>query len=197
MLEASYRYRPERGVVDLEIEQVQPLVEAQGLFRLPVDVTVALPSGQARQRVWIEKAKEKILLPAAEEPLWVSLDGEGYLVAEIRVEQDIEALGLAARQDAPVGRLRALEELVKKYPGHSETSEALGAALAPEVFWALRAPLVTRGSDSCKETVVSVSSTPDNGGPCAPLRSKISVRSACRLSVGCQKEFRADSRVSS
>jgi len=69
----------------------------------------------------------------------VSFDGRGDLIAEIRFDKEPQELVFQAAHDALPGRLRALGQLVRRYPSRAETQEALAAALAPEGFWALQA----------------------------------------------------------
>ncbi len=139
IFEVAYRYRAERGMVDLEIAQVQPLVDGQGLFRLPVTVAIATADGIREETVWVEKATEKVLLPAAEKPLMVSFDGGGDLVAEIRFDKDPDELAYQARNDGLPGRMRALGQLARRFPTRPETLEVFGEILAGDGFWALRA----------------------------------------------------------
>jgi aminopeptidase N len=138
-LRVSYRYLPDRKVVDLQVQQVQPIIEGQGLFRLPVTITLTTPSGVHTETIRLEKETEQFLLPAAEEPLLVSLDGAGHLVAEIRFDKEPKELVYQAVHDALAGRLRALRQLATRFPTRAETSEALAASLAPERFWGERA----------------------------------------------------------
>ncbi len=139
VFEVAYRYRAERGVVDLEIEQVQPLVEGQGLFKLPVTVKIAAADGIREERIWVEKATEKVLLPSIEKPLWVSFDGDGDLVAEIRFDKGPAELAGQARGDGLPGRMRALGQLARRFPSHPQTIEVFSEVLSGDGFWALRA----------------------------------------------------------
>ena len=138
-LEVSYVYRPDRKVVDLEVLQVQPLVEGQGLFRLPVRVRIDTAGESRSETVWVEKDEEHFLFAAEEEPVMVSLDGEGDLVARIDFAKPARELLHQARHDALPGRMRALEQLVARHPASDETQLALKAAQGAESFWAERA----------------------------------------------------------
>jgi len=137
--EVSWRWRPERGVVDLEVKQTQPIVEAQGLFRLPVRVRIDAGGVSRVETLQIAEATEKFLLPATAKPDMVSFDGEGDLVAEIVFEKPVEELAYQARHDALPGRLRALEQMAARFPGFPATREALAATLSGDSFWGLRA----------------------------------------------------------
>ena len=139
IFEVSSTYRAGRHLVDLEIDQVQPLVEGQGLFRLPVTVTLATAEKTWEERIWVEKASEKVLLPAAEKPLMVSFDGAGDLVAEIRFDKDPDELAYQARHDELPGRMRALGQLARRFPAHPLTLEVFAEILSGDAFWALRA----------------------------------------------------------
>ncbi len=137
--EVSYRWRPDRKVVDLEVKQTQPLIEAQGLFRLPVRVRIDAGGESRTETLWVEKDRERFLIPAAAEPELVSFDGEGDLVAEIVFTKPLDELAYQARHDALPGRLRALEQMADRFSGFEATRDALGVALRDDSFWAVRA----------------------------------------------------------
>lgn len=139
IFEIDARYRADRKVLDLQIAQVQPLVEGQGLFRLPIEVTVATAAETWTRTVWVEKATEHVLLPSAEKPLMVSVDGDGDLVAEIRFEKPLTELVYQLQNDALGGRLRALRQLAARFPHRQQTLEAFRAVLTGDAFWGLSA----------------------------------------------------------
>lgn len=139
VLEAEWRWLEDRGQVDLVIRQVQPIVEGQGLFRLPATVTVDTPAGARHHRIVIAEEEGKWLLPAPAEPRMVSLDGEGSLIAEIHFDKEPDELAYQGLHDALPGRLRALGGLVRSFPTHPETLATLETVLAGDGFWALRA----------------------------------------------------------
>jgi aminopeptidase N len=139
VFEVSYRYLPDRQMIDLSIAQVQPLVTGQGLFKLPVEVTVVVAGKTLTETVWVEEASHQVLLPAAAEPLLVSFDGGGQLMAEIRFDKDVEELVYQASNDALVGRLRALGQLAARFPTRPETLATFDSVLSSDAFWALRA----------------------------------------------------------
>jgi aminopeptidase N len=138
-LEVTSRYLADRQQVDLLVRQVQPIIKAQGLFRLPATVTLATPSGSRSETVWLEKESERFLLPSAEEPLMVSFDGGGQLVAEVSFHKEPQELIYQAEHDALPGRLKALRQLAARFPTREETAEALAASLAADRFWGERA----------------------------------------------------------
>ena len=180
IFEVAYRYRAERGMVDLEIAQVQPLVDGQGLFRLPVTIAVATADGIREETVWVEKATEKVLLPAAEKPLMVSFDGGGDLVAEIRFDKDPDELAYQARNDGLPGRMRALGQLARRFPTRPETLEVFGEILAGDGFWALRA----EAAELLGEIRTQAAARPRTTG-CGRPRSSPGRASARRRRSGC------------
>ncbi len=134
-LEVTWRYLSDRRQVDLSVRQLQPVIEAQGLFRLPAKITLATSSGSRTEVLWLEKENESYLLPSEEEPLMVSFDGAGQLVAEVSFAKEPLELVYQAEHDALAGRLRALRQLAARYPTLQETAEALTASLAADRFW--------------------------------------------------------------
>lgn len=138
-LEVSYRYLAEAKLIDLTVKQVQPQVKGQGLFTLPATITVATPSRTWKEHVWIRKAQEQFVFPCEQRPLMVSFDGEGDLVAEIRFLKDIDELIYQAQHDAVPGRLRAIRQLVTRYPTDERTVTALMQLITEPGFWGVRA----------------------------------------------------------
>ncbi len=140
IFEVGYRYLEDLKLVDLEVAQVQALIEGQGLFKLPVEVSVATASGTRSHTVWVEKDRESFLLPAAEKPLMVSFDGRGSLVAEIRFAgKELDELLYQAAHDAVPGRLRALRRLAARFPARPETLRLLDRTISSGGFWGLEA----------------------------------------------------------
>ena len=137
--EVSYVWRSDRKVVDLEVKQTQPLVEGQGLFRLPVRVRIDAGGATRTETLWLEKESGHFLIPTAAKPEMVSFDGEGDLVAEIVFAKPLAELVYQAGHDALPGRLRALEQMAARFPGFEATRDALAGASRDASFWAVRA----------------------------------------------------------
>lgn len=147
VFEISYTYLPGRRQIDMQVKQVQPQVEGQDLFKLPVPVTVVTAGGIWKHRIWLEKQSEAFFLPCADEPLMVSFDGGGDLVAEVRFEKSLDELAYQARHDALPGQIRALRQLAESFPVEIRTMETFNAILHGKYFWGLQAEaLVQLGS---------------------------------------------------
>ncbi len=136
ILEVSYSYLPVQRRIDLLIKQVQPLVEGQGLFALPVTVTITTSQKTHVEEIRIENEEDHFLLPADERPLMVSVDGAGNLVADIRFKKDVRELQYQAVHDSLPGRLRALRQIATRYPGSAVTLSTLKGSLTSPRFWA-------------------------------------------------------------
>lgn len=139
VLEVRSRYLEDLRLVDLEIRQVQPWVEGQDLFRLRVPVTLATTEETWTEIVSLAEEKTKLLLPAAEEPVMISVDGGGDLVAEIRFEKEPDELVYQALHDRLPGRIRAMRQLAERFPTDSGTFEVFEEILAGQDFWAISA----------------------------------------------------------
>jgi aminopeptidase N len=137
--EVGYRYLSDRQKVDLTVTQVQPEIEGQGLFKLPVEITLVTPSGRRSEVSWLDGKTEHLLLDSDEEPLLVSFDGGGYLVAEIAFDKEPEELAYQAAHDRLPGRLRALRQLAGRYSNRAATADTLAGALSGDRFWGERA----------------------------------------------------------
>lgn len=137
--EVSYRYLPQQQKIALRVKQVQPLVEGQGLFTLPVNITIATPARTWRGTIWVKDAEETFYFHSGQRPLMVSFDGDGDLVAEIDFDKDAAQWAYQALNDAVPGRLRAIRQLTAQFPTSDKTIETLRKVLTSGEFWATQA----------------------------------------------------------
>lgn len=134
----SYKYLADQKAVDLLVTQVQAEVEGQGIFTLPVNITLATRNRTWSQPVWVENQSDHLILPCDEEPLMVSFDGEGDLVSEIDFQKSEEELIYQAKKDAVPGRLRAIRQLAERYATSARTVAAFKDLLG-DPFWGIAA----------------------------------------------------------
>lgn len=139
VFEISYSYLQDRQLLALKVKQVQPMVEGQGLFTLPVDVTLVTAGKTERRTFWVDEAAAEFFIECEQKPLMVSFDGAGNLVAEIRFEKSLEELAYQIAHDEFAGRIRAMREAARRFPGHPRTLAALSGVLSASAFWALKA----------------------------------------------------------
>ncbi len=144
ILEIEYDYVPDRRQVVLSVEQVQPFVEGQGLFRLPVDVTIATTAQTWKERIWIEEDENYFTFESPLEPVMVSFDGAGDLVAEMRFRKNATELSYQALHDQVAGRLRAIRELAGHFPSSEITRSTFAKILESDSFWGVRAEAAYR-----------------------------------------------------
>ncbi len=135
-LEVSYKFVPERKVIDLTVKQVQPIVEGQGLFTLPAAITIATPNKKWTEKIWVREASEHFVLKCDEKPLMVSVDGKGSLIAEISFRKEVDELAYQSTHDAMPARLWAMRQLAENYPADAATLETLSKTIAKPAFWA-------------------------------------------------------------
>jgi len=158
VFEVSYKYLPRQKLIDLTVKQVQPFVNGQGLFTLPVSVTIATPSKSYTRKILVGGEEDHFMLPANEVPLMVSFDGAGDLVADIRFEKDIDELHYQATHDSLPGRVRALRQMAMRYPGSDVTFKTIEEVLARPRFWAdaaEAAELLGRVQNSATEALIA------------------------------------------
>lgn len=139
IFEVGYRFMPERKLLALSVNQVQPHVQGQDLFTLPAHVTITTSTRTWQEQVWIDAASESFILPCNEKPLMVSFDGEGELVAEVRFDKDAEELAYQAVHDALPGRIWAMNELANRFPIAPITTKTFSEIIASKNFWGVRA----------------------------------------------------------
>lgn len=135
----QHEYFPARKQLIVNVDQVQPLVEGQGIFTLPVKVTMATAHKRWQEEVWIKNESESFSFSSEEKPLLVSFDGEGDLVAELRHAKDAEELIYQATHDELPGRLWAMQELAARHAVDARTVKTLSEIAAGNGFWGERA----------------------------------------------------------
>ncbi len=143
IFEVGYRFMPERKLLVLSVDQVQPLIAGQDLFSLPAHVTITTRARTWQEQVWIDEASESFIFPCDEKPLMVSFDGEGELVAELRFNKEAEELAYQATHDALPGRMWAMNESAQRYPTAALTLKTLSEIIASKSFWGVRAEAAT------------------------------------------------------
>ena len=139
IFEVSYQYLSERKLIDLTVKQIQPIIEAQDLFTLPVEITVATSKGMKREVVWVKHGVDQFLLGCDEKPLMVSFDGKGALVADIRFEKPLEELIYQVKHDELPGKIRALRQMAERFPVQQKTLQLIREILTGDLFWGLKA----------------------------------------------------------
>ena len=138
VLEISYRWLADKKLLDISVAQIQPVTAGQGLFTLPMEITIATPAGQRTEKILVQHASDHFLLPCEAAPLMVSCDGRGALVAEIRCDKPAAELIYQIQHDALPGKIRALRQLAARFPAQPQTLEVISAILDGEAFWGLK-----------------------------------------------------------
>lgn len=138
-LEVSYDYLADRKSIVLTVDQVQPIVKGQGLFKLPVRITIATPEKTWQEKIWVKKQTQRFLFGCDEKPLMVSFDGEGDLVAEVKFDKEVDELAYQALNDAVPGRLWAIRQIACLYPSSQVTNQTFNKILTSEGFWGTKA----------------------------------------------------------
>jgi aminopeptidase N len=139
VFEMQWQYLPDRRKVEVTVNQVQPIVEGQGLFKLPVEIRIDAGGRTLRNVVWVEHETEHFTFDVPAKPEMVSFDGRGVLVCEVRSEKDIDELIYQLGYDDLPGRLWALQELARRYASNPRTLTALRAIINGDSHWSLRA----------------------------------------------------------
>jgi len=139
IFEVAYSFLQDRKLIDISVSQVQPIVKGQDLFTLPVEITMATSKGKKKETIWAKNRSDRFLLPCEEEPLMVSFDGGGALVAEVRFDKSVDELAFQALHDEIPGRIWAMRAMARLFPIHQKTDQTLSAVLSGEAFWGLKA----------------------------------------------------------
>ncbi len=139
IFEVSYNYLNDQKLIDLTVKQIQPIIEGQNLFTLPVGITIATSKGTKKETVWVKSQVDQFLLDCGEKPLMISFDGEGALVAEIRFGKSLNELLYQINNDELPGRIWALRQMAQKYPVHPKSLPTISNILSGQFFWGLKA----------------------------------------------------------
>ncbi|HEX9637287.1 MAG TPA: M1 family aminopeptidase [Acidobacteriota bacterium] len=164
--EVSYHWAPERGQVDLTVEQIQSDLPFENDFRLPVDVEIVTAAGAQRHTIELSGWETHVALPCGQKPVAVIFDKGGWLIAEVQFERTLEELLYLLERDDLAGRLRAARALAHSYPRRDQTADALERTLAdPRNHWGLRQEaaldLGTIGGERAAAALAAAAADPD------------------------------------
>ncbi len=134
----SYRYLPDLKLIDLSLQQTQPLVKGQDLFTLPFDLTIATPGKTWTERLQCDQSAQSYLIPCPEPPTMVSFDGGGSLIFEIDFPKGWDELAYQARNDQLPGRLWAIEQIGLAHGKNPQATTLLGELLMSDAHWSIR-----------------------------------------------------------
>ncbi len=141
--EVSYSYHKQAGLIDLEVSQIQPLVEGQGLFQLAVNITLVAAGERWTEQLTVGQANEHFIIKCPAVPELVSFDGAGALVAEVFFSKPASELAYQAAHDELAGRFRAINSLARAYPRADETYSTFSNILGAGAFWADQAEVAS------------------------------------------------------
>lgn len=137
VFEVRWQYLPDQKKVEVAVQQVQPRVEGQGLFKLPVEIRIDAGGQMLRNVVWVEKEMEYFYFDVPTKPEMVSFDGRGALVCEVRSEKNLDELIHQLGSDDLPGRLWALQELARRFASNPRTLTAFRAVINSDAHWSL------------------------------------------------------------
>ncbi len=166
VFQVSYRWSPDRRVVDLTVKQIQADLPFENLFRLPVEVEIVTTKGTDKHTVELDDWVTRVSLPAGERPLAVVFDKGNWLVAEHHFERSLEDLLYLVEHGDLAARLQGARQIAADYPRRWETAEALDDLLSDtEAHWGLRQEaargLGTIGDEAARVALVGAAIDPD------------------------------------
>lgn len=139
IFDVSYTFLKDRKLIDLSVSQVQPAIKGQDLFTLPVEITMVTSKGEKKETIWAKNRSDQFFLRCDEEPLMVSFDGSGALVAEVHFDKPLDELIYQALHDEIPGRIWAMRAMARRFPTRQETVRTFLDILSKESFWGLKA----------------------------------------------------------
>ncbi|RMF54690.1 MAG: hypothetical protein D6748_16100, partial [Calditrichaeota bacterium] len=144
ILEVESRYIAPRKITHLVIRQVQSIVEGQDFFTLPVEVTIVTANKTITDTLWIDDREEEFFIPTPGKPQMISLDRDGVIIGEIHFPKSASDLVYQIEHDHPAGKIRALRQLLERYPYQSETARVLEKMMKGEEEWWVKAEIALR-----------------------------------------------------
>ena len=139
IFEVAYTFLKDRKLINLTVSQVQPIIKGQDLFTLPIEITIVTSKGEKKETIWVKNKSDQFLLHCDEEPLMVSFDGSGALVAEVLFDKSLDELIYQVFNDEIPGRIRAMRAMARRLPIHQKTVQTFSDILSKEYFWGLKA----------------------------------------------------------
>jgi len=110
--EVSSAWNDSAKVLRLLIKQVQKVDERTPVFRMPVDVEFALPSGKVLKTVQIDSSTQEFSFPLASKPLMVLFDKGNYIIKTLKFpKSNDEYLYQLKHDDDVVGRIQAIRAI--------------------------------------------------------------------------------------
>jgi aminopeptidase N len=139
IFKVAYTFLKDRKLINLTVSQVQPIIKGQDLFTLPIEITIVTSKGEKKETIWVKNKSDQFLLHCDEEPLMVSFDGSGALVAEVLFDKSLDELIYQVFNDEIPGRIRAMRAMARRLPIHQKTVQTFSDILSKEYFWGLKA----------------------------------------------------------
>ncbi|MEX1140157.1 MAG: M1 family aminopeptidase [Bacteroidota bacterium] len=139
VFEVATNYVADHKKVEVTIDQVQALVEGQGIFQLPVEIRIDAGGASRRETVWVDEQSTTFVFDAVAEPQMISVDGRGALVAELLQSKTLGELIYQARNDDLPGRLWAVQQLSTQYSSDPSVVAAIRSLVEGKAPWILKA----------------------------------------------------------
>jgi len=139
IFEVAYAFLKDRKLIDLSVRQVQTIIKGQDLFTLPIEITIVTSKGEKKETIWAKNRSDQFLLPCDKEPLMVSFDGCGALVAEVHFDKSLDELIYQVLNDEIPGSIWAMRAMALRFPIHQKTAQTFSDILSKEYFWGLKA----------------------------------------------------------
>ena len=136
--DVSYTYDDAKHQLVLNVKQTQKIEGSVGIFQIPVDVEVVLPSGATLHTIHITKETQTFALPADGAPLMVVFDKGGRLLKTTDFHKEKKEWIYQLKNAAEVAdRIDAITAL-GKLKNDDEALAALGNAANSDKAWGVR-----------------------------------------------------------
>ncbi len=133
-----YTYDESAHQVRLDVNQVQKLEGAVGLFTLPTEVEITTASGAKRFPIVVSKPAETFSFPADGPPLLVLFDPGDTFLDAVRFDKPVAEWIYQLRYAATVPDRADAAAVLGDIPAQNSITSALAGAARSDPFWGVR-----------------------------------------------------------
>lgn len=134
----AYEYDSAAKRLRLTVKQTQKVDEMTPLFRMPIEIEIATPSGVKAEKIEVAKAEETFTFPCEERPTRVVFDPSDWVLKTVTFPRSKqELLDQLAHDEHMMARDDAAAALAQ-YKPDADVRDALTTAAEKDAFWGVR-----------------------------------------------------------
>ena len=155
VLEVAPMYEVHSGMLTVRVMQAQRIDSLTPLYRMPMAISVTIPSGTQVRRVLLEAIPDQsFAFPVDAEPLNVVCNAGGWLLADVHQHRSTEQLLYQLHHGDVLQRWSALQDLVPLVD-KADIRKEVARALVADQFWAIRRKAAEVLATAADSTVIT------------------------------------------